>query len=192
MHVDDAGHSKDGPSAGVTFAAALVSSLATHPLRSDVAMTGELTLAGTVERVASIREKVLAACRAGMTTVILPAANKADVTDIFGDEPAVPHHHSLREDDRRCVRGGAARHRGVEAGSGRLAEKTCLGHSRRHCLGHPGTRMSESSLVMDALTLKKLYEFQLGGDAAVRWPGRTERPGGPGRDHSLEACDEDD
>ena len=86
VHVDDAGHSKDGPSAGVTFAAALVSALAGQPGRGDVAMTGELTLAGTVEPVASIREKVLAACRAGMTAVILPAANKADVTDIFGDE----------------------------------------------------------------------------------------------------------
>ena len=101
VHVDDAGHSKDGPSAGVTFAAALVSSLATHPLRSDVAMTGELTLAGTVERVASIREKVLAACRAGMTTVILPAANKADVTDIFGDEPPcrITIHYARTIDD---------------------------------------------------------------------------------------------
>ncbi len=86
VHVDDAGHSKDGPSAGVTFAAALVSALAGQPVRRDVAMSGELTLAGTVEPVASIREKVLAACRAGMTAVILPAANKADVTDIFGDE----------------------------------------------------------------------------------------------------------
>ena len=77
---------RTAPSAGVTFAAALVSALAGQPVRGDVAMSGELTLAGTVEPVASIREKVLAACRAGMTAVILPAANKADVTDIFGDE----------------------------------------------------------------------------------------------------------
>ena len=93
VHVDDAGHSKDGPSAGVTFAAALISALAGQPVRGDVAMSGELTLAGTVEPVASIREKVLAACRAGMTAVILPMANKADVTDIFGDE--LPCHFTI-------------------------------------------------------------------------------------------------
>ena len=74
VHADDAGQSKEGPSAGVTFAAALVFALAGQPVRDDVAMTGELTLAGTVEP-ASIRERVLAACRAGMAAVILPVAN---------------------------------------------------------------------------------------------------------------------
>ena len=69
------------PSAGVTFAAALVSALAGQPVRGDVTMTGELTPTGMVEPVAGTREKVLAACRAGMAAVILPAANEADVAD---------------------------------------------------------------------------------------------------------------
>ena len=83
VHLPDAARSKDGASAGVTLAAAIVSALTGRPVRGDVAMTGELTLGGQVEPVAGIREKVLAACRAEMATVILPAANEADVGESF-------------------------------------------------------------------------------------------------------------
>ena len=83
VHLPGAGRSKDGASAGVTLAVAIVSTLTGQPVRGDVAMTGELTLAGQVEPVAGIREKVLAACRAGMATVILPAANEPDVGESF-------------------------------------------------------------------------------------------------------------
>ena len=85
VHLAEASRWKDGASAGVTLAAALVSVLTGKPTRRDVAMSGELTLAGTVERVAGIREKVLGACRAGMAAVVLPSANEADVADSFGD-----------------------------------------------------------------------------------------------------------
>ena len=86
VHLPRAGRSKDGASAGVTLAVAVVSALTGRPVRRDVAMTGELTLGGQVEPVAGIREKVLAACRSGMATVVLPAANAPDVVDSFGDE----------------------------------------------------------------------------------------------------------
>ena len=79
VHLPRAGRSKDGASAGVTVAAAIVSALMGRPVRGDVAMTGELTLGGQVEPVAGIRKKVLAACRSGMGTVVLPAANEVDV-----------------------------------------------------------------------------------------------------------------
>ena len=72
-----------GASAGVTLAVAIVSTLTGQPVRGDVAMTGELTLGGQVEPVAGIRKKVLAACRAGMATVVLPAANEPDVRESF-------------------------------------------------------------------------------------------------------------
>ena len=86
VHLAEASRGKDGPSAGVTVAVAVVSALSGQPVRGDVAMTGELTLAGRVEPVAGIREKVLAASRSGMTAVLLPAANAPDVVDSFGDE----------------------------------------------------------------------------------------------------------
>ena len=85
MHLPEAARWKDGPSAGVALAAALVSALTGEPVRGGVAMTGELTLAGRVEAVGGIREKVLGACRARMAAVILPAANEAEVAESFGD-----------------------------------------------------------------------------------------------------------
>ena len=86
MHLAEAARWKDGPSAGVTLAVALVSALTGQPVRGDAAMSGELTLAGTVEPVGGIREKVLGACRARLAAVILPSANAADVAESFGDE----------------------------------------------------------------------------------------------------------
>ena len=83
VHLPRAGRSKDGASAGVTLADAVVSALTGEPVRGDVAMTGELTLGGQLEPVAGIREKVLAACRSGIATVVLPAANEADVGESF-------------------------------------------------------------------------------------------------------------
>lgn len=86
VHLTEASRGKDGASAGVTLAAAVVSALSGQPVRDDVAMSGELTLAGRVAPVAGIRQKVLAAARSGMTAVLLPAANEADVVENFGDE----------------------------------------------------------------------------------------------------------
>ncbi|HUA36289.1 MAG TPA: endopeptidase La [Candidatus Binataceae bacterium] len=73
---------KDGPSGGVTIAASLASLLSGRPVRSDVAMTGEITLRGKVMPVGGIKEKVLAARRAGIKTVILPRRNERDLEDI--------------------------------------------------------------------------------------------------------------
>jgi ATP-dependent Lon protease len=82
VHVPAGAIPKDGPSAGVTIAASLASLMTGRPVRSDVAMTGEITLRGKVLPVGGIKEKVLAARRAGIHTVALPRRNEHDLDDI--------------------------------------------------------------------------------------------------------------
>jgi ATP-dependent Lon protease len=82
IHVPAGGIPKDGPSGGVTIASSLASLLTGRPVRPDVAMTGEITLRGKVLPVGGIKEKVLAARRAGIRTVILPRRNERDLEDI--------------------------------------------------------------------------------------------------------------
>ena len=82
IHIPAGGIPKDGPSGGVTIAASLASLLSGRPVRSDVAMTGEITLRGKVLPVGGIKEKVLAARRAGIKTIILPRRNERDLEDI--------------------------------------------------------------------------------------------------------------
>ncbi len=81
VHVPEGAVPKDGPSAGVTMAAALVSELTGRPVRSDLVMSGEVTLSGNVLRVGGIKEKVLAARRVGVARVILPKQNESEIND---------------------------------------------------------------------------------------------------------------
>ena len=85
MHVPAGATPKDGPSAGVAMFVALASLLTGRPVRSDVAMTGEISLRGLVLPIGGVKEKVLAALRAGITTVMLPARNQRDLEDIPAD-----------------------------------------------------------------------------------------------------------
>jgi ATP-dependent Lon protease len=82
VHVPAGAVPKDGPSAGVTMVTALASLLSGRPVRSDVAMTGEVSLTGRVLPIGGVKQKLLAAHRAGITDVLIPARNEPDLDDV--------------------------------------------------------------------------------------------------------------
>jgi ATP-dependent Lon protease len=95
VHVPAGAIPKDGPSAGVTMATALVSALSHRPVRSDVAMTGEITLTGRVLPIGGVKEKVLGAYRAGIREVIIPEANEPHLDDLPEEVRSQMKFHAL-------------------------------------------------------------------------------------------------
>jgi ATP-dependent Lon protease len=110
MHFPEGAIPKDGPSAGVTMVTALVSALCNVPVRHDVAMTGEITLRGRVLPIGGLREKALAASRAGVKIILIPEENEKDIEDVPGvirrSVTFIPVSHADKVLENSLVHGG--------------------------------------------------------------------------------------
>jgi ATP-dependent Lon protease len=130
VHVPAGAIPKDGPSAGVTMATAMVSALSGRKARADLAMTGEVTLSGRVLPIGGVKEKVLGAVRAGITTIVLPKENEADLEDLPADVRGRLETHAVGELGEVL----ALALRGASLREGRLAfsDESTLGSSVPH------------------------------------------------------------
>ncbi len=99
VHIPEGAIPKDGPSAGITMATSILSAVTRIPVRKDIAMTGEITLRGKVLPVGGIKEKLLAAYRAGITTLILPKENEKDLDDLPEEIRSVMEFHLVEDVD---------------------------------------------------------------------------------------------
>ncbi len=115
VHLPDVAVAKDGPSGGVTVATALISALLKRPVRRDVTMTGEISLRGRVLPIGGVKEKALAAHRAGLKTFILPYRNRKDLVD-------VPKNRARQDDGGRAA-GGARPGEGCAQAEAKLAAR---------------------------------------------------------------------
>lgn len=110
IHFPEAATPKDGPSAGITICIALISALTDSPVRSDIAMTGEISIRGRILAIGGLREKTMAAMRNGVKTVIIPADNEPDLEEIDQTVRAalhfVPTDHVDKVLDIALIRGG--------------------------------------------------------------------------------------
>ncbi|HZX72519.1 MAG TPA: endopeptidase La [Rhodanobacter sp.] len=135
IHVPEGATPKDGPSAGIAMCTALVSVLTKIPVRSEVAMTGEITLRGRVLPIGGLKEKLLAAHRGGITTIIIPEDNKKDLVDMPKNITASLDIHPVRWIDEvldialeRPVQPKAAEEAAAADVPGKLAEAPSLTH----------------------------------------------------------------
>ncbi len=99
VHIPEGAIPKDGPSAGITMATSILSAVTRIPIRKDLAMTGEITLRGKVLPVGGIKEKLLAAYRAGITTILLPKENEKDLDDLPEEIRTVMEFHLVEDVD---------------------------------------------------------------------------------------------
>ena len=124
IHVPAGAVPKDGPSAGVTMATAIVSLVSGRAVSEEVGMTGEITLTGQVLQIGGLREKVLAAQRAGLKKVILPRENEADLERVARRRRARRSRSCSPRRSRRCSR--------QHSGTARLPGRTRQRSDRRH------------------------------------------------------------
>ncbi|GMU64859.1 MAG: Lon protease [Acidobacteriota bacterium] len=125
VHVPAGAIPKDGPSAGVTMATAIVSVLSGRPARHDIAMTGEITLTGRVLPIGGLKEKILGAVRAGITRILLPKENEADLEDLPAEVRARIEVHPVEELGEALavtLRGASFREGRLEFGEGAAAD----------------------------------------------------------------------
>jgi ATP-dependent Lon protease len=115
---------KDGPSAGIAVTLAIASTLSNRPVRHDIAMTGEVTLRGKVLEIGGVKEKVLAAHRAGINDVILPLGNERDLRDVPSDvREAISFHFVGRMDEVIDLALHSGRTKGTASGRGGAANR---------------------------------------------------------------------